>query len=143
MAISFDVRGLLRSPAFWLACAAVIFMFFGVDPAHASDAGSGGGGAGLPWEKPLDMLKKSISGPVAFVIALFGIIACGATLIWGGEVSEFARRIVYVVLVVCLLVFANTLLTGAMFSGAMVPDAGLLLDAKAALSPIAKAPAGL
>ncbi|MVD51961.1 conjugal transfer protein TrbC, partial [Proteus mirabilis] len=70
---------------------------------------------------PLTKLKQSISGPVAFVIALLGIIACGATLIWGGEVSEFTRRIIYVVLVVCIIVFANTLLTGALFSGAVVP----------------------
>jgi len=135
MTISLDVRGLLRSPAFWLICALAFLVLFGADPAHAADT-TGGGGAGLPWEGPLDKLKQSISGPVAFVIALLGIIACGATLIWGGEVSEFTRRIIYVVLVVCLIVFANTLLTGALFSGAMVPNGGLALDPAAALAPI-------
>lgn len=93
--------------------------------AHAADT-TGGGGAGLPWESPLNTLKQSFSGPVAFVVALLGIIVGGATLIWGGEVSEFARRMVYLVLVICILVFANTLLTGALFTGAMVPAAGLL-----------------
>ncbi|WP_458076096.1 TrbC/VirB2 family protein [Pseudomonas aeruginosa] len=117
-----NMRGLLRSPAFWLALLCVAILFFGViEPAHAADA-TGGGGADLPWEGPLDKLKRSISGPVAFVIALLGIIACGATLIWGGEVSEFTRRIIYVVLVVCIIVFANTLLTGALFSGATIPE---------------------
>jgi hypothetical protein len=59
---------------------------------------------------------------------LLGIIASGATLIWGGEVSEFSRRIIYVVLVICIIVFANTMLTGALFSGAMIPaDATLTL----------------
>ncbi|MCC8940323.1 TrbC/VirB2 family protein [Bradyrhizobium sp. Arg68] len=118
---SHRLRTLLRSPTFWLGVFIVAILFFGaMSAAHAADT-TGGGGAGLPWEGPLDKLKRSISGPVAFVIALLGIIACGATLIWGGEVSEFTRRIIYVVLVVCIIVFANTMLTGALFSGATVP----------------------
>lgn len=130
-----DLRGLLKSPAFWLALLCVAILFFGaIEPAHAADT-TGGGGAGLPWEGPLDKLKKSISGPVAFVIALLGIIACGATLIWGGEVSEFTRRIIYVVLVVCLIVFANTLLTGALFSGAVVPEGVTITLPDATASP--------
>lgn len=114
------LRQVLTSPAFWLALLAIALFFGAINPASAADA-QATGGPGLPWEAPLDKLRKSISGPVAFVIALLGIIACGATLIWGGEVSEFTRRIIYVVLVVCVIVFANTLLTGALFSGAVVP----------------------
>lgn len=56
MTISLDVRGLLRSPAFWLICALALLVLFGADPAHAADT-TGGGGAGLPWEGPLDKLK--------------------------------------------------------------------------------------
>lgn len=124
-------RSLLRSPAFWMLCAVTFFLLLHGTPAHAADT-TGGGGAGLPWEGPLDKLRQSISGPVAFVIALLGIIACGATLIWGGEITEFTRRIIYVVLVVCLIVFANTLLTGALFSGAVVPHDGIALAPAAA-----------
>ena len=113
-------RALLTNPTFWLVLTCLVLLFGVIDLAHAADA-TEGGGAGLPWEGPLAKLRQSISGPVAFVIALLGIIACGATLIWGGEISEFTRRIIYVVLVVCLIVFANTLLTGALFSGATVP----------------------
>lgn len=86
---------------------------------------AGSGGPGLPWEGPLETLSASMSGPVAFFISLLGLIAAGATLIWGGEVSEFARRMVYLVLVICILVFANALLTGGLFSGAIVPVGGL------------------
>jgi type IV secretion system protein VirB2 len=121
----------LRSPYFWFAAAFILLVFIG-HPAHAADATSSTGGPGLPWESPLDKIKQSISGPVAFVIALVGIIATGAALIWGGEISEFSRRIIYVVLVVCIIVFANTLLTGALFSGAVVPANGLVLDANTA-----------
>lgn len=114
------LHNLFKSPSFWLVV--VIFaLFFGViDSAYAADA-TAGGGAGLPWEGPIQKISRSFSGPVAFGVALLGIIACGATLIWGGEVSEFIRRIIYVVLVVCVIVFANTLLTGTLFSGAVVP----------------------
>jgi len=119
MTFTNTARGLFSKPAFFLLFAAMLFIM--VEPTMAADATGATGGPGLPWEGPLDKLQKSISGPVAFVIALLGIIACGATLIWGGEVSEFTRRIVYVVLVVCLIVFANTMLTGVLFSGAMIP----------------------
>lgn len=125
--LALKVRAVLTSPHFWLGLLFLVLVFGVIDPAHASDA-SEGAGADLPWEEPLKKLKKSISGPVAFVIALLGIIACGATLIWGGEVSEFTRRIIYVVLVVCIIVFANTLLTGALFSGAVIPH-GVVIHA--------------
>ncbi len=124
-----DLRRILRSPAFWTLCVITLLVLSGT--AHAADT-TGGGGAGLPWEGPLDKLRQSISGPVAFVVALLGIIATGATLIWGGEVSEFTRRIIYVVLVISMIVFANTMLTGALFSGALAPQDGLLLDPGAA-----------
>ncbi|EEQ2490312.1 conjugal transfer protein TrbC [Escherichia coli] len=119
--LSVRIRAAASSPTFWIGIAVLALVFFSMNPAHAADA-SAGGGAGLPWEGPLEKLKQSISGPVAFIIALLGIIACGATLIWGGEISEFTRRIIYVVIVVCIIVFANSLLTGALFSGAVVPE---------------------
>jgi len=120
------------------AVALLVLLALLPDMAHAADTTGMGGGAGLPWEGPLDRLRQSISGPVAFVIALLGIIASGAMLIWGGEISEFTRRIIYVVLVVCLIVFANSLLTGQLFSGAVIPDTALALDPATAHEIIAK-----
>ncbi|WP_375609672.1 MULTISPECIES: TrbC/VirB2 family protein [unclassified Bartonella] len=102
-----------------IGAALLLYLILG-DIACASDATSGGG-ASLPWEAPLEKLKKSVSGPVAFVVSLLGLVAGGATLIFGGEVSEFVKRIIYLVLVISVIVFANTLLTGALFSGAVVP----------------------
>jgi len=128
------MTSLIRQPVFWICLAAILLCLFATHPAYAA---SSSGGSGLPWEGPLATLSNSMKGPVAFVIALLGILACGATLIWGGEVSTFAQRMVYVVLVVCILVFANNLLTGALFSGALIPAYGLPLNAAAALTPIA------
>lgn len=119
---------LIPQRSLWVAVALLVLaclLFLSVEPLYAADT-TGGGGAGLPWEDPIDKIKRSISGPVAFAISLLGIIAAGGTLIWGGEVSEFTRRIIYLVLVICLIVFANTLLTGTLFSGAVIPEGVVL-----------------
>ena len=50
-------------------------------------------------------------------------------MIWGGEITEFTKRIIYVVLVVCLIVFANSLLTGVLFSGAVLPADAVIAQA--------------
>ncbi len=84
--------------------------------AHASAAG----GPGLPWESPLTTFVDSIKGPVAFAISLLGIIVCGALLIWGGEISEFVRRSVMLVLVIALLVLATNVLSGLFATAAVV-----------------------
>lgn len=59
---------------------------------------------GLPWEGPLDTIKQSITGPVAFGISLLGIFAAGAGLIWGGELSGFIKTIIYIVLVIAIII---------------------------------------
>lgn len=87
---------------FALIAFAIVFLS---DPANAGSA------AGLPWEGPLDNLKNSITGPVALGISLIGIVVAGGMLIFGGELGEFARRMIMVVLVLALLVAANNLLT--------------------------------
>ena len=55
------------------------------DVAHAASAGGGG----LPWDTPLTTLKDDLTGPVAFAVALIAMVACGAALIFGGEINEF------------------------------------------------------
>jgi type IV secretion system protein VirB2 len=77
----------------------------------ASEAAAGTGGGGLPWESPLQTIADSISGPVAYAISLIGIVVAGAMLVWGGEINEFARRIIMLVLVISLIVFATQLLS--------------------------------
>lgn len=70
-----------------------------------------GAGAGLPWEAPLQTIQRSIQGPVAYVISLLALIGCGGTLVWGGEINEFLRRGILLVLVISLIVFATNLMT--------------------------------
>jgi type IV secretion system protein VirB2 len=93
-----------------LAIAALLFLCM-THPAHASEAATG-----LEWENPFIAFYKSITGPVAFGIAFLGIVVCGAVLIWGGEINEFVRRMVMVILVVAVIMFAGALLR-RMFAG--------------------------
>ncbi|MBV9268779.1 MAG: TrbC/VirB2 family protein [Acidobacteriaceae bacterium] len=67
----------------------------------------------MPWESPLRMIATSLTGPVAFSISIIGIFATGATLMWGGEMNEFARRAALLGLVVAVIVFATNILSSA------------------------------
>jgi type IV secretion system protein VirB2 len=91
-------------------------------PFLATDAAASTGGGSLPWEGPLQTIATSMTGPVAYAISLIGIVVAGAMLVWGGEINEFARRIIMLVLVISLIVFSTQLLT-ALFnvSGAVLP----------------------
>jgi type IV secretion system protein VirB2 len=89
----------------------------------APSAASSGGGA-LPWEGPLQQIQESITGPVAGYIALAAVAIAGGMLIFGGELNDFARRLMYVVLVAGILLGATTIVglfgaTGASISLSM------------------------
>ena len=83
--------------------------------AHASTAGGS-----LPWDGPLTTLRNDITGPVAFTISLLAMVACGAALVFGGEVNEFIRRLIMVVLVAAFLVGVTNLASSLGIAGAIV-----------------------
>lgn len=95
----------------------VTFALMAADMALASTGGA------LPWEGPLAKISQSFSGPVAAAISVIGIVASGAALIWGGEISGFFRGVVIVVLVASVCLGANTIVqwlggtSGAVLSG--------------------------
>jgi type IV secretion system protein VirB2 len=64
----------------------------------------------LPWESGLTRVRDSITGPVAGAISLIAIIAAGAALIFGGDMTGFMRTSVYIVLVLGIIVSAANLL---------------------------------
>ncbi|WP_213948972.1 TrbC/VirB2 family protein [Luteibacter sp. dw_328] len=68
-------------------------------------------GEALPYEAGINVLIVSLQGPVPFIISLVGIVACGAMLIFGGEISGFMRTMVFIVLVVSVIVQASTLIS--------------------------------
>lgn len=92
-----------------------------VAPALASSGGS------LPWEGPLQQIQESITGPVAGAIALAAVAIAGGMLIFGGELNDFARRLIYVVLVAGILLGATTIVglfgsTGASIGSSFVAE---------------------
>lgn len=66
-------------------------------------------GGGLPWEGPLQQIQESITGPVAGAIALAAVAIAGGMLIFGGELNDFARRLVFIVLVAGILLGATNI----------------------------------
>ena len=65
---------------------------------------------GLPWEDPIDKIVNSITGPIAFGVAVLGVAIAGITLSFGGEISDITRRVMMVVLAVALTVSAASFL---------------------------------
>lgn len=62
-------------------------------------------GAALPWEAPLLNVAQSLTGPIALSVSLIALMVAGGTLVFGGELSEFARRACVAVLAIAFLVF--------------------------------------
>jgi type IV secretion system protein VirB2 len=84
------------------------------DPVLASSGG------GLPWEAPLEQIQESITGPVAGFIALAAVAVAGGMLIFGGELNDFARRLMYLVLVAGVLLGATQIVALFNATGASV-----------------------
>ena len=75
---------------------------------------------GLPWETPLQTVKQSLTGPVAAGVSVVGIAAGGMALVFGGELSEFAKRACYAVIATGAIVGACTLMTTLFSSSSSV-----------------------
>lgn len=71
----------------------------------------------LPWEGPLSLVQQSLTGPVAGILSLIAIFVAGATLVFAGEIGDFAKRLVYIVLVVGIMALSGAAYTN-LFSGA-------------------------
>lgn len=89
------------------------------------------GGGGLPWEGPLQQIQQSITGPVAGAIALGAVAVAGGMLIFGGELNDFARRLIYIVLVAGILLGATQIVALFGSSGASIGTMAQLTPAGA------------
>jgi type IV secretion system protein TrbC len=107
-----------RSSILAIGAFALLFALAAVLPDHAWASSTSSGS--LPWEPALKTVSDSLTGPVAYAVSLIGVVVTGAMLIFGGEINEFARRIIMLVLVVALLVSATNLLSTLFSAGAVV-----------------------
>ena len=63
--------------------------------------------AGLPWESPLESIADSLTGPIAKSIGVVALAASGGMLAFGGELSDFTKRIMMVVLALSVMLLAQ------------------------------------
>ncbi|MBN2823905.1 MAG: TrbC/VirB2 family protein [Campylobacterales bacterium] len=77
---------------------------------------------GMPWEGPLENIKNSLSGPVAGVISLIGVIAAGSMLLFAqsGDFGGTFKTIVWMVLIISLIITANVIINFFTASGALI-----------------------
>jgi type IV secretory pathway VirB2 component (pilin)/tetrahydromethanopterin S-methyltransferase subunit F len=63
-------------------------------------------GGCLPWEKSMNLIATSLTGPVGYASGLIGICVAGATLLFDYEACEVGRRAYIIGWVVTVLIFA-------------------------------------
>ena len=66
-----------------------------------------GQGSALPWDTPIERISGAITGPVAFMFALGGMVVLGVRWIFGGEMGGMTRGLLTTVVGICLLVLAT------------------------------------
>jgi type IV secretion system protein VirB2 len=71
--------------------------------------------AALPWETPLKQLSNSLTGPIARAIGVIALAASGGMLAFGGELGDFTKRIMMVVLALSVMLLAGNFMD--MFPG--------------------------
>jgi len=65
----------------------------------------------LPWEGGLTHFKDSITGPVAFGVSVISIAAGGLTMMFNGELGDFAKNVCKIAVVGGTVAGAGTLWT--------------------------------
>jgi len=112
--LSLPLRPLSRQPLFLFGVLAFLLAFLLMPEMALASTGTAGG---LPYEGFLTNLRNSMTGPVGYTISLIGIIASGVGLIFGGDLNGFFRAIIMLVLVVALVIGANSMMS-SFFGGA-------------------------
>ena len=83
--------------------------------AYASSSG------GLPWDGPLATIAGDLTGPVATATSVVAFFAAGAALVFqGDEMGSLAKRLLYVVLGVAVMVMGNKALSVLGLTGALI-----------------------
>lgn len=83
-------------------------------------AATGGGGGNMPWSSFVTNLSNNLTGPTAGAVALVALFALGYQLAWGGEMSDFSRRIIVLGMVISFLVAGASGLSAMGITGAVV-----------------------
>ena len=71
------------------------------------------GGGDMPWEGPLVQIRNALTGGAAKALAVIAMAVAGGMLAFGGELSEFAKRICMVVIAAATMIFAGGIMSAA------------------------------
>lgn len=74
----------------------------------------------LPWDTPIATLQNDLTGPVATGISVIAFLAAGSALVFGEELGGIAKKALYVVLGVAMIVMGNKFLVALGLSGALI-----------------------
>lgn len=88
--ISLWRRFVLASPALWA--------FIGTAHAQA-----------LPWEGPLQTIEASLTGTTARALGAIALAASGGMLAFGGELGDFTKRVLMVVLALSVMILGGNI----------------------------------
>jgi type IV secretion system protein TrbC len=75
---------------------------------------------GLPWDTPVQTLQNDLTGPVATGISVIAFLAAGAALVFGEELGGIAKKALFVVLGVAMIVLGNNFLSALGLTGALI-----------------------
>lgn len=75
---------------------------------------------GLPWDSPIQTFTNDLTGPVATGVSVVAFLAAGAALVFGEELGGIARKALYVVMGISLIVFGNSFLSALGITGAVI-----------------------
>jgi type IV secretion system protein TrbC len=75
---------------------------------------------GLPWDTPVQTLQNDLTGPVATGISVIAFLAAGAALVFGEELGGIAKKALFVVLGVAMIVLGNNFLSALGLTGALL-----------------------
>lgn len=75
-----------------------------------SRAAAAGPVGALPWDAPLQTLAADLTGPVATSISIIALFVAGAVLVFGEDLSHFARRALVAVIAIAFLILGSQFL---------------------------------
>lgn len=93
---------------------ALSLMLGSIGQATASTSG------GLPWDTPVQTLQNDLTGPIATGISVVAFLAAGAALVFGEELGGIAKKALYVVMGVAMIVLGNNFLAALGLTGAII-----------------------
>ncbi|EFI8498308.1 conjugal transfer protein [Escherichia coli] len=99
-----------------IALAVALLLMLAAHPAFAAQTAGGG----LPFDSWMTKIRSSVTGPYAYAVAIIGLVAAGATLIFGGDMNGFMRTLIFIVLVLAFVVAAQNTLSAVTGQGAEI-----------------------